>query len=65
MSINTFIYIMRIAICIIYVHDDVDVYVNGCVNVYADGCSNISIERYMIMTIVIVYVYMHEPETEN
>ena len=27
---------MRIAICIIYVHDDVDVSVNGYVNVYAD-----------------------------
>ena len=36
---------MRIAICIIYVHDDVDVsayvYVNGYVNVYADGCANV------------------------
>ena len=28
---------MRIAIYIIYVHDDVDVSVNGYVNVYADG----------------------------
>ena len=34
---NTYIYIMRIAIYIIYVHDDVDVSVNGYVNVYADG----------------------------
>lgn len=38
---------MRIAICIIYVHDDVDVsayeYVNVCVNGYA----NVSVNRYM------------------
>ena len=34
---------MRIAICIIYVHDDVDVYVNGYVNVYVDVYANISI----------------------
>ena len=36
---NTYIYIMRIAICIFYVHDDVDVsayeYVNVCVDGYA------------------------------
>ena len=31
---------MRIAICIIYVYDDVDVSVNGYVNVYVDGCVN-------------------------
>ena len=35
---------MRIAICIIYVHDDVDVsayeYVNVYVNVYVDGYVN-------------------------
>ena len=41
------IYIMRIAIYIIYVHDDVDVSVY--VNVYADGCANISIDWYMYM----------------
>ena len=39
--INTSIYIMCIAICIIYVHDDVDVSVNGyvnvCVDVYVNG----------------------------
>ena len=39
--VNTYIYIMRIAICIIYVHDDVDVtayeYVNGYVDVYVNG----------------------------
>ena len=34
MSINTFIYIMRIVICIIYVHDDVDVSAYEYVNVY-------------------------------
>ena len=33
---NTYIYIMRIAICIIYVHDDVDVSVYEYVNVCAD-----------------------------
>ena len=29
---NIYIYIMRIAICIIYAHDDVDVSVNGYVD---------------------------------
>lgn len=38
---------MRIAIYIIYVHDDVDGYVYEYVNVYADVCANISIDRYM------------------
>ena len=38
---------MRIAICIIYVHDSVDVSVNGYLNVYVDGCVNISVDRYM------------------
>lgn len=33
---NISIYIMRIAICIIYVHDDVDVSTYEYVNVYAD-----------------------------
>ena len=41
MLINTYIYIMRIAIYIIYVHDDVDVsayeYVNVYVDVYVNG----------------------------
>ena len=32
-----FIYIMRIAICVIYVHDDVDVSVYEYLNVYVDG----------------------------
>ena len=45
--INTSIYIMRIAICIIYVHDDVDVSVNGYVNVYADD--NEYVYKYLCM----------------
>ena len=40
---------MRIAICIIYVYDDVDVSVNVYVNVYADGCANVLIDWYMDM----------------
>ena len=31
---------MRIAIYVVYVHDDVDVSVNGYVNVCVDGCVN-------------------------
>ena len=38
------IYIMRIAICIIYVHDDVDVSVNGYVNVCVDGCASVLVD---------------------
>ena len=38
---------MRIAIFIIYVHDDVDVSAYEYVNVYADGYVNISVDRYM------------------
>ena len=45
--INISIYIMRIAICIIYVHDAVDVSAYEYVNVYADGYANISIYWYM------------------
>ena len=70
---------MRIAICIIYVHDDVDVSAYEYVNVCVDGCANISIDRYMyvpmdmkmIMIIVIVcvyvyrYLYMHELQNEK
>ena len=37
---NIYFYIMRIAICIIYVHDAVDVSAYGYVNVYVDGCVN-------------------------
>ena len=40
---------MCIAICIIYVHDDVDVSVNGYVNVYADEYDNVLVNRYMYM----------------
>ena len=42
--INTYIYIIHIAIYIIYVHDDADVSAYGYVNVYVDGCANISID---------------------
>ena len=45
---------MRIAICIIYVHDDVDVSAYEYVNVYADD--NEYVYRYL---------YMHEPQNEN
>ena len=38
---------MCIAICIIYVHDDVDVSAYEYVNVYVDGYVNISVDRYM------------------
>ena len=42
---------MCIAICIIYVHDDVDddvdVSVYEYVSVYVDGCANISIDWYV------------------
>lgn len=44
MFINTSIYIMRIVIYIIYVHDDVDVTAYEYVNVYADGCVNVSVD---------------------
>ena len=45
---------MRIAICIIYVHDDVDVSAYEDVNVYADD--NVYVYRYL---------YMHEPQNED
>ena len=38
---------MRIVICIIDVHDDVDVSAYEYVNVYADECANVSVDRYM------------------
>ena len=38
---------MCIAICIIYVHDDVDVSAYEYVNGYVDGYANISIDWYM------------------
>lgn len=54
MSINTSIYIICIAICIIYVHDDVDVSTYEYGNVYADD--NGYVYRYLCM---------HELENEN
>ena len=45
---------MRIAICIIYVHDDVDVSAYEYVNVYADD--NVYVYRYL---------YMHDLENEK
>ena len=45
---------MRIAICIIYVHDDVDASVYESVNVYADE------NGY-----VYKYLCMYEPQNEN
>ena len=39
--VNTYIYIMCIVICIIYVHDDVDVSAYEYVNVYVDGYVNV------------------------
>ena len=50
MSINTSIYIMCIAICIIYVHDDVDVSAYEYVNVYADVYASVFDDRYMYIT---------------
>ena len=45
---------MCIAICIIYVHDDVDVSAYEYVNVYVDD------NRYVYR-----YLYMHEPQNED
>ena len=45
---------MRIAICIIYVHDDVDVSTYEYVNVYA--YDNVYVYRY---------ICMHEPQNED
>lgn len=44
---NTYIHIMRIAIYIIYVHDDVDVSAYEYVNVYAND--NGYVYRYLCM----------------
>ena len=38
---------MRIAICIIYVHDDVDVSAYEYVNVYVDECVDVLVDWYM------------------
>ena len=64
MFINTSIYIMRTVICIIYVHDDVDVSAYEYVNVYADGCVNVLVNR-CVYVYVYRYLYMHELENEN
>ena len=47
MSINTYIYIMRIVTCIIYVHDDVDVSAYEYVNICVDD--NGSVYKYLCM----------------
>lgn len=69
MLINTSIYIMRIVIYIIYVHNDIDLSAYEYANVCADGYVNVSVDQYMIMIIIITYVYkylyMHEPQNEN
>ena len=44
LTINTYIYSMRIVICIIYAHDDVDVSAYEYVNVCVDGYVNISVD---------------------
>ena len=44
---NTYIYIIRIAIYIIYAHDDVYVSVYEYVNVCVDGYVNVLVDRYM------------------
>lgn len=44
---NTYIYIMRIVICIIYVHDDVNESAYEYVNVYAND--NGYVYRYLCM----------------
>ena len=55
---------MRIAICIIYVHDDVDVSSYEYVNVCVDGCVNVLVNR-CVYVYVYRYLYMHELENEN
>ena len=54
MFINTYIYIIHIATCIIYVHDDVDVSAYEYVNVYV--YENEYVYRYL---------YMHGLENEK
>ena len=54
--VNTYIYIMRIAICIIYVHDDVDVSAYEYVNVFAYEYVNVYVydnDSYYCMCICI------------
>ena len=52
--VNISIYIIRIVIYIIYVHDDVDVSAYEYVNVYAD------VNGYVYR-----YLYMHDLENEK
>ena len=59
-----FISIMCIVICIIYVHDDVDVSAYEYVNVCVDGCVNVLVNR-CVYVYVYRYLYMHELENEN
>ncbi len=62
MLINTYIYIMRIVIYIIYVHNDVDVSAYEYANVCADRYVNVSVDLYVdmkvIMILVIVNIYI-------
>ena len=46
---------MRIVICIIYVHDDVDVSAYEYVNVYADGYKNDNNSYYWICIWIFIY----------
>ena len=55
---------MCIVICIIYVHDDVNVFVYEYVDGYADGYVNDN-DSYYCMCNVYRYLYMHELENEN
>ena len=41
------VFFMCIVICIIYVHDDVDVSAYEYVNVYADGYASVLVDWYM------------------
>ena len=58
---------MCIAICIIYVYDDVDRYVN----IFIDQYMYVQMDMKMIMILVIVYMYayrylyMYEPQNEK
>lgn len=56
---------MRIVIYVIYVHNDVNVFAYEYANLYVDRDVSVSADRYTIMIIVIVYVYMHELQNEN
>lgn len=55
---------MRIVICIIYVHDDVDVSAYEYVNVYADGCVNDN-DSYYCMYVDRYICTSHKMKNEN